>query len=308
MSSPTVFVCGTTGTQGGALARFLIAKGATVHSLTRDASSDRAKEIAALGVKLWHGDFDNEEALKSAIEGTSSIFLNFFPSFTDVGANLRQAKLIMSIALAAGAKQAVYTSGLGAYKPECMDGWDPESLVAGFLGSKTDIEDAVRTAGFKHWTILRPGAFMTNFLEPYISQYGEFPRTGILETAYREDTILPLVSPKTIGAYSGAAILDPPAFHAKEIDYADELITPEELVRKLSAASGKELKTRYQSDEVVERTRKANPFVGGQVLTREIYKLIDMEQVRQQGIPLSTFDQFLDENKDAAVETFSQVP
>ncbi|KAH7109957.1 hypothetical protein EDB81DRAFT_894967 [Dactylonectria macrodidyma] len=172
--------------------------------------------MASLGVKLWPGDFNKEEALESAIAGTSSIFL-----------------------------------------------------------------------------------------DPYISQYGEFSRTGILDTAYRGDTILPLVSPKTIGPFSGAPILNPPAFHAKEIYYSDELLTPEELGRKLSTASGKELKTNYQSDEVVERTRKENPFVGGQVLTREIYKLIDMDQVHKQGIPLSTFDQFLDEHKAAAVETFS---
>lgn len=100
---------------------------------------------------------------------------------------------------------------------------------------------------------------MTNFLDPYISQYGEFSCTGILDTAYRGDTILPLVYPKIIGA----PILNLPAFHAKEIDYADELLTPEEFGRKLSTASGKELKIKYRSDEVVERIRKENPFVGG---------------------------------------------
>jgi uncharacterized protein YbjT (DUF2867 family) len=308
MSPQSVFVCGTTGVQGGAVARALLAKGVAVHSVTRDASSARTKKMAALGVKFWPGDFDNKEALESAIAGTSSVFLNFFPDFTDLGANLRQAKLIMSVALAAGVEQVVYTSGLGVFKPERMDCWDPQSLVAALLGSKVDIENAVRTSGFKYWAILRPGVFMTNFTAPAIRQYGAFPQTGVLETAWKADTPLPLVSPRTIGAFSSAAILDPAGFHTQEIEYADEFVTPEDVIKKLSATSGKELKARYRSDEEVEQAKKKDPFVGGQLVTREIWKLIDMDRVHQLGVLLSTFDQFLEEYRADVVETFSQAP
>jgi uncharacterized protein YbjT (DUF2867 family) len=264
--------------------------------------------MAALGVKFWPGNFDDREALESAIAGTSSVFLNFFPDFTDPGANLRQAKLIMSVALAAGVEQVVYTSGLGVFQPERMDCWDPQSPVAAFLGSKADIEAAVRTSGFKHWTILRPGVFMTNFTEPAIRQYGAFAQTGVLETAWKSDTPLPLVSPRTIGAFSSAAILEPAGFHAKQIDYADEFATPEDVVKKLSATIGKVLKARYRSEQEIEQVKEQDLFVGGQVISREIWKLIDMDRVHQLGIPLSTFDAFLEEYQADVVETFSQAP
>ncbi|KAF4964081.1 hypothetical protein FSARC_7983 [Fusarium sarcochroum] len=246
-----VFVCGATGTQGGALSRYLISKGVIVHSLTRNLSSTKAKEAAALGVKFWPGDFDDEDALKSAIQETYSIFLNLSPSFTDIGANLRQAKLILRVALAAGAKQVIYTSGLSVREPERVGNWDPQFPIAQFLEAKADIEETIRNA--------------------------------------KKDTFLPLVSPKTIGSFGGAAVLDPPAFHTKQIEFADELLTPEDIVRKLSVASGKSLEAKYQSDKDIERTKMQNPHVP------------------HYGVPLSSFDEFVEEHKLAILETFSQV-
>ncbi|KAK4120581.1 hypothetical protein N657DRAFT_674237 [Parathielavia appendiculata] len=199
--SQAVFVCGTTGIQGGATARALLTKGVSVHSVTRNASSARTKEITAFGVKFWPGDFDSEEALKSAIAGTSSIFLNFFPDFTDMGANLRQAKLIMLIAL--------------RQEP-----------------SRWSTQAASALSNPSQWAILRPGVFNSNLIAPGIAQYDEFARTGVLETAWNEDAM-----------YHGAARNhrrlqqlgdpDPAGFHAKEIDYADELATPEDVRKKL---------------------------------------------------------------------------
>ncbi|KAH7363404.1 hypothetical protein B0T11DRAFT_282557 [Plectosphaerella cucumerina] len=303
-----IFVCGTTGTQGGALARALIAKGTTVHSLTRDPSSAKTAEMKALGVRFWPGSFDDRPALEAAIAGTSSIFLNFFPDFNDFAANRRQAELIMSVARAAGVDQVVYTSGFGAHEPERMGpAWDPSSLVAVFLKSKADIEADVRAAGFRYYTILRPGVFATNFIAPNVRQFGAFASTGVFDTAYRPDTKLPIITPATLGVFTAAAVLDPAGFHAKEIDYADEILTPEQIIAGLSRVSGKKLRTSYQTDVEIEATKAANPFVGGQVLTREIWRLVDWNKVRETGLPLSTFEAFLEEYRENVVATFAGV-
>lgn len=304
-----VFVCGTTGVQGGALARALIAEGTTVHSVTRDPSSAKTAEMTAVGVRFWPGDFDDRASLEPAIVGVSSVFLNFFSVFDDVGANLRQAELIMDVARAAGVEQVVYTSGLGADRPERTgDVWEPESLVGVMLRAKTDVEAAVRKAGFQYWTVLRPGVFATNFVAPNVGlQYPAFPATGVLETAYRADTRLPIVTPRTIGAFSAAAILDPAGFHAREIDYADEIRTPDQVVEALARVSGKPLRAVYQSDEEVENLKVGNPFVGGQIFTREVWRLVDMDEVPKVGVPLSTFEAFLEENREVAAATFSEV-
>ncbi|KAH6669734.1 hypothetical protein F5X68DRAFT_216074 [Plectosphaerella plurivora] len=215
----------------------------------------------------------------------------------------------MSVARAAGVEQVIYTSGLGVYKPERMGAdWDPSSLVAMFLTSKTDIEADVRASGFRYWTILRPGVFTTNYVAPGVSQYGAFSSTGVLETAFRPDTRLPLITPKTMGVFTAAAVLDPATYHAQEIDYADEEVTPEQIVAGLARVSGKSLRTSYLTDEEIDKAKAANPFVGGQLLTRGIWKLVDWEKVRETGLPLSTFEAFLEEYKDDVVATYAGVP
>lgn len=55
-STPTVFVCGVTGCQGGALAYHLRKLGWAVRSTTRDLASPEAESLAEAGVQLTLGD------------------------------------------------------------------------------------------------------------------------------------------------------------------------------------------------------------------------------------------------------------
>ena len=244
-------------------------------------------------------------SLESAITGTSSVFLNLVPVMTDMSASQRQAELIISVALAAGVEQFIYTSGLGAYKPERMSTWDPEAIIAKFLGHKADIEATVRNAGFKSWTIIRPGVLMTNYTSSKVKGMGDFTTTGLLETAHREVNPMPLLSPKTLGAFISAAMLDPVGFHTKEIDLADEKLSNTDIVKKLAETSGKELRVRYRTDEEIE----ANPgiMMTAQVATRDIGKLVDLDELKAFGFPVITFDEFLGENKAIVEEIFAKV-
>ena len=54
-TTPTVFVCGITGTQGGALARQLLALNWTIHSTVRSLDTPAAQKLKADGVKLTLG-------------------------------------------------------------------------------------------------------------------------------------------------------------------------------------------------------------------------------------------------------------
>ncbi|CAM1504974.1 Fc.00g106110.m01.CDS01 [Cosmosporella sp. VM-42] len=304
--SPPIFVCGATGTQGGATARQPLSKGATVHALARDISSPKAKTIERQGVKLWEGDFDNEQALKSAIKGTSAIFLNFMPDFNDFGANLRQAKLIMSIAKEAGAKHVVYTSGVGIDKPERLTSIDENTVLAILLRSKADIEHATKHAGFDYWTILRPGNFMANYIDPFVRMYGDLVETGRWITALRNDTILPMVDTQTIGIFSSAALLDPQRFHEHTITYADEFLAVGAILAKISHATGRELQIEPMSDEEIEAQKHGNPFVAGQLAMRNMAQFVDTDEAKGWGLPLSSFEEYLEREKAAVQATYIQ--
>lgn len=66
------FVTGATGFVGGVLARKLCEAGHEVHASVR--SPEKAKELEALGVKLFPGDVTNKESMRAAMTGVDGVF------------------------------------------------------------------------------------------------------------------------------------------------------------------------------------------------------------------------------------------
>lgn len=304
-----VFVCGATGTQGGALTRQLIPQGITVHALSRDPSSDKARALASLGVKLWQGDYENEEALRAALQGVEAIFLNVSPNLNVEGASQDQAKRIIRLSKEAGATHAVFASG-AALQPmlEFLDKYTPGSLMCRLLREKLDVEDEIRNAGFATYTILRPGNFMTNFIRPLVRMYPGLAETGRWISAFRNDTVLAMVDRQTIGVFSAAALLDPERFNGKTVAIVDEFLTVQEVLDKLSKATGKSLSLSPIPDEDIEAQKLANPFIGGQLALKKMPDYVDMGEVKSWKLPLSTFDAFLEREEEAVEACYEQVP
>ncbi len=69
-----VLVTGSTGTQGGAVARQLLANGWNVRALTRSASSEKAQALAAAGAEIVEGSMDDPASLEKAFEGAYGLF------------------------------------------------------------------------------------------------------------------------------------------------------------------------------------------------------------------------------------------
>ncbi|KAL6835554.1 NAD(P)-binding protein [Trichoderma sp. SZMC 28015] len=305
MAQPKVFVCGITGTQGGAVARRLLSENVAVTAIVRDPSSPQAQSIEALGAKLFPGNFDDISALERALAGCTATFLNFSPDFNDWTAELRWAKSIIAAARNAGVKHILYSSGFAVNAPEKLQHWDPDSVMAIVLLSKQSIEKEVRGAGFDYWTILRPGNFMANYLPPKVMMYGDLPQSGIWHTALLKETTLPMVDEDTIGRFTSAAILNPTKFTGQEIELADELLCPEQILERLSATAGRQLKAEYMSDASIEE-KKSNPFILGQFAMRDMVQFVDMEKVRSWGVPMSSFYAFLERNKEFVKKTYQQ--
>src|SRR5260221_14711776 len=64
-----ILVTGATGQQGGAVLRHLRTQGFAVRALTRDAHSPAARTLAATGVAVIQGDFDDRASLERALDG-----------------------------------------------------------------------------------------------------------------------------------------------------------------------------------------------------------------------------------------------
>ena len=77
-----IAVVGATGAQGGGLVRAILGDaggGFAARALTRDANSDKAKELAKLGAEVVAADVDDVESLKQAFEGAYGAYcVTFF--------------------------------------------------------------------------------------------------------------------------------------------------------------------------------------------------------------------------------------
>ncbi|KAJ6032724.1 hypothetical protein N7540_003456 [Penicillium herquei] len=300
----TVFVCGVTGTQGGAVANNLLEKDIKIKSITRNIDSPQAKCLISRGVHLSEGDFDNEECLKQAMVDCTALFLNLRPDFTKPNGELNQAQNLLSAAKHAGVKHVVYTSALGTVNPERLSHWSPSSMVGILLRGKQAIEKEVRNAGFESYTILRQGNFMTNFLNPMVQMYQGLVETHKFTTAFLPGTILPMIDPNDIGKFATASILDPQRFNGKEIETVSQMVGVVDLMQDLSRFIGKNIQPVFLSEEEINEKLPTNPLLAPQKVMRDMSLLVDMEEVQKWGIELGTFAEFLERERERVEQTY----
>ena len=73
-----IAVVGATGAQGGGLVRAILADPAgpfTARALTRNADSDRARELASQGAEVIEADLDDETSLRKAFDGAYGAYV-----------------------------------------------------------------------------------------------------------------------------------------------------------------------------------------------------------------------------------------
>src|SRR5258705_257485 len=85
----TVVVTGSTGNQGGAVARGLLERGHKVRAVTRDPNSSQAKSLANAGATLVAASLEDTVAITKALEGATSLFAMTTPFGGGVDAETR---------------------------------------------------------------------------------------------------------------------------------------------------------------------------------------------------------------------------
>ncbi|MFJ6619640.1 NmrA family NAD(P)-binding protein [Kitasatospora sp. NPDC091335] len=289
--SVPVLVAGATGRQGGATARALIAAGIPVRGLVRDPATDRAKEIEALGVELVTGDLDDLGSVCRAAEGARAVFSVQMPDMDGRGfeGEVAQAVNLIEGARAAGVPQFVHTSvsGAGQHVGWVKDRW---AWMEPYYSAKAGIQDRVRDAGFAHWTLVKPGFFMENFLP---SARIMFPRgiEGGLVTLLKPATRLSLVAVADIGAAAAAAIAEPERLDGVELELAGDFLSMTDIAATLSRALGVELAAPDMTGE--EATAAGMPDMGfAQAGINEEPQPARPGFAKDLGLPLTTFEKW----------------
>jgi uncharacterized protein YbjT (DUF2867 family) len=266
----------------------------------RDPDTDAAKAVEALGAELVTGDLHDRDSVIRAAEGARAVFSVQMPALNgdsfDFDGEMTQGVNLIEGAKAAGVPQFVHTSVTGAGRHTEAPGW-AEGRWASMeptLGAKSAIQDRVREAGFPHWTLLKPGFFMENFLP---SMAFLFPRgiEGGLVSVLNPGTRLSLVAVDDIGRAAAAAIAAPERFDGVELELASDYLSMAEIAEVLSRALGTRLSAPDMTEE--EALAAGMPGMGASHEWLNAHgQPARPEYARDLGIPLTGFEEWAQEH------------
>jgi uncharacterized protein YbjT (DUF2867 family) len=217
----TVVVTGSTGKQGGAVARGLLERGHQVRAITRDVNSSQAKALANAGASLVAASLDDTAAIKKALEGATSLFSVTLP-YGGTAAETREGIAAADAAKAAGV-HLVFTSVASANLQTGVPHFD----------SKYEVEKHIAKIGVRA-TILAPASFMENlyFIKDQLAK-------GIYAVPLPPTRVLPQVAVADIGAVAVRVLEDAGRFTGKRFDLAGDELNGNESVAILSRVVGR---------------------------------------------------------------------
>jgi uncharacterized protein YbjT (DUF2867 family) len=217
----TVVVTGSTGRQGGAVARGLLERGHKVRAVTRDPNSSQAKLLANAGASLVAASLEDTAAIKKALEGATSLFAVTVPS-GGTDAETQQGIAAANAAKAAGV-HLVFTSVGSANRQTGVPHFD----------SKYEVEKHIAKVGVRA-TILAPVAFMENL---YFGK--EQLGKGIYAAALPPTRALAQIAVADIAAVAVRVLEDAGRFTGKRFDLASDELTGNDAVAILSRVIGR---------------------------------------------------------------------
>lgn len=188
MTDP-VLVLGATGTQGGAVARGLLAAGFPVRALVRDDGSARARELARAGAVLVQGNLDDAGSLARAFAQAAVVYAVTTPFEDGAAEEEHQGHSIVAAASAAGLPWLVFASVAAA-----------DRAVVAHFASKARIELWLQETSVP-WTVIAPSYFYENVLGAR-----DAIRLGTLPIAVPPDKPLHQVALQDLGALVAAVL------------------------------------------------------------------------------------------------------
>ncbi len=297
--SRKILVTGATGAQGGAAVDALLESGFLVRALVRDPQSRSAQALADRGVELAEGDFDAPVSLAGAVTGVQSVFsVQLPPPAHDPDLEVRTGRYLVEAASAAGVETFVHTSVARADDQETFSGWDAGLWSKTYWDSKSAVNELVRNAGFRHWTILKPAFMMDNFIMPKAQWMFPSLAQGEIHTAMDEQTRLDLIAAQDVGRFAAAAFADPARFHQQEIALAAESLTMAEVAQVVARISGKRVSAHFLSEPEMLATG-ANPgLVSSQRWANVEGYAVDIPAAASWGLRLTTLEDWLKAHAD----------
>jgi uncharacterized protein YbjT (DUF2867 family) len=304
-----IAVVGATGAQGGGLVRAILNDPDhefSVRAITRDVSTDKAKELAKLGAEVVAADLDNPESVEKAFQGAYGAYcVTFFWNHFSPEKEHANAKAMAEAAKSAGLKHVIWSSLDDTRK------WIPlsDNRMPTLLGKyKVPHFDAKGEANHLFTdlglpvTILNTVFYWDNFI-----YFGLGPTRGAdgkpAITMPMGDKKLPGIAAEDIGKCALGIFKSGSKHIGKTVGIAGEYLTIKQIADGFSRLLGQDVVYNdvppevYRSFGFPGAEDMGNMFQFKRDFEKEYTGSRDINLSRQLNPSLLTFNQWLDKNK-----------
>lgn len=287
-----ILVIGSTGLQGGGVARHLLNNGGfTVRCLTRNPSSEKAITLQEAGAEVVKGDLAELESLKTAMKGCYGVFgvINFqehFDKAYELGKNL------VDTVTASNIKHFVFSTLPNAKK---ISGG---KIEVPHFDIPAKLEEYARGLGL-HVTFVHPAFYFENFLSYFPPKKQE---DGTFAFGFPQgDTLLAGVAIEDLGGVVTAIFDKPDEFKDKTVGVVGDDLPPKKYAEIMTRVLAKTVVYNYIPQEVFAKF----DFPGAEDLANmfEFYRLHipyrkAVEESRKLCPKMQTFESWLTTNKE----------
>lgn len=205
----TIVVCGSTGRQGGAVARHLVKDGWRVRGLTRSPESARARALAQLGIEVVRADMADRASLDAAFTDAYGVYSVQNGMIAGFEAEVIQGRTVADAAKAAGVRHVVYGSaGIGSRTG--IPSWDAKVAVTEHM---RDLQLPL--------TVFRPEAFMELMTDTAF--YPPVAVWHVMPKLMGSSRPVPWLAVDDLGVIVAKAFADPMRFIGADIPLASDL-------------------------------------------------------------------------------------
>ena len=227
MSKLKVLVTGATGTQGGGVARLLLANGHQVRALTRNPASPAATTLRELGAEVVAGSFGDRASLVAAGRDMDTAFAMSTPFVAGPHAEHMESLALIEALKAAEVGRIVYSSVSDADRKTGIPHFD----------SKVPAEEALQASGTA-WSIVAPAFFMENVTGPW---YRAALQAGSWSMPMPADRKLQMVATADLAKFTALVIEQPERFNGRRINLASDEVSPNDMTATIARVTGRPL-------------------------------------------------------------------
>jgi uncharacterized protein YbjT (DUF2867 family) len=310
----TIVVVGATGAQGGGLVRAILNDNDhefNVRAVTRDITSDKAKELVRLGAEVVQADVDDAESLKKAFQGAYGAFcVTFFWNHFSPDKEKEQAKAMAEACKYAGIKHVIWSTLDDTRKYIPLSDNRMPTLMGKYkvphFDAKGEANHYFTDLGLPV-TLLNTVFYWDNFL-----YFGLGPKKGpdgkLAITLPMDDKKLPGIAASDIGKSALGIFKAGNKYIGKTVGIAGEHLTGKQIADGFSRILGKEVVYNTIAPEVYRSfgfpgaEDMGNMFQFKRDFEKEYCESRDIELTRKLNPSLLNFDTWLRQNKELIPE------